>query len=200
MTTTVAFYQEPTNLDYLMPDVRLTFGDLDGSVYSDIIIRTALVNAIKFLQRRWQSKYQIYTSALMVVPQPANVPSGYIYANTTDGQQYIPSGLEEGSLFRNPFLTFDQTSPPVIQSQDETAIVLAATYLLRRSQVSSSVASFVSWSTEDIRYSNLGSERGLKTLLESDLKALDDYFASRIAQPKRSEFPIAFIPGLHELT
>lgn len=200
MTTVVIFYTQPTNLDYLMMDVRLTFGDLDGSVYSDAIIRTALINGVKFLQRKWQSKYQVYTSAIKVDPQPSDAPGGYIWANTVDGQAYIPDLLEEGSVFRNPFLAFDQVYPPVISSTDETAIVLAATYLLRRSQVSSSAASFVSWSTEDIRFSNLGSERGLSKLLESDLKALDDYFANRIATPQRSEYPIAYIPGLHDIS
>lgn len=198
MPTTVTFYTEPTNIDYLMTDVRLTFGDIDGSTYSDTLLRTALVNAVKYLHRKWQGKYQIYTAALKVIPQPIDAPIGSIWANTSDGQYYIPDGLAEGSVFRNPFLTFDQSSPPVVQSEDETAIVLAATYLLRRSQVSSSVASFVSWSTEDIRYSNLGSERGLSKLLESDLNALNEYFANRIASPQRSEFPIAYIPGLHD--
>lgn len=198
MPTTVTFYTEPTNLDYLMTDVRLIFGDLTGAVYTDPILRTALINGVKYLQRKWQSKYQVYTSELTDIAQPPEIPAGMIWANTVDGQGFIPSGLTEGSVFRNPFLVITQPSPPVITSEDETAITLAATYLLRRSQVSSSVTAFVSWSTEDIRYSNLGSERGLNKLLDSDLKALEDYFANRIARPQRSEFPIAYIPSLHD--
>lgn len=194
MTTNVTFYSGAINLDYLMTDVRLTFGDLDGSVYSDTIIRTGIVNAVKYLQRKWQNKYQVFTESIIDTPQPAVIPDGMVWANTADGQGFIPEDLAEGSAFRNPFVVFTQPSPPIVESGDETAIVLAATYLLRRSQVSSSVISFVSWSTEDIRYSNLGSERGLSGLLESDLLALNDYFQSRIAQPQRSEFPIAYIP------
>lgn len=200
MPTAVSFYLEPTNVDYLIPDLRLMYGDVTGDVYSDTLMRTALVNGVKLLQRRWLSKYQVYTSTLLVDPQPSDTPSGYVYANTIDGQAYIPSGLASGSVFRNPFVTFTQTSPPVIQSEDDVAIVLAAKVLLRRSQISSSASSFVSWKTEDISYSNLGSERSLAKVLESDQKELDDYFRSKIAQPQRSEFVISYIPGLDDIS
>ncbi len=189
MTTTVTFNTEATNLDHLIPNVRIRFGDLTGATYSDTIIRTSLVNAIGYLQPRWQSKYQVFADSIVVDPQPDTVPSGYLLANTSHGQTYIPDGLEEGSVFRNPYVIFTQPSPPVLASEDEEAIVLAAVYLLRSVQISSSLTGFVSWSTEDIRYSNLGSERGLGKLLEQDLKNLDAYFMKRIAKPQVSQFP-----------
>ncbi len=195
MSTVVTFNTEPTNLDHLMPNVRIRFGDLTGATYSDTIIRTALVNAIGFLQPRWQSKYQVYTDSLAVDPQPVTVPSGYILANTAHGQTYIPDGLTEGDVFRNPYVVFTQPSPPILQSEDEEAIVLAAVYLLRSVQISSSLTGFVSWSTEDIRYSNLGSQRGLTDLLARDLSNLDEYFRKKIAKPQRSTFPIVIIDG-----
>jgi hypothetical protein len=195
MTTTVTFNTEATNLDHLIPNVRIRFGDLTGATYSDTIIRTALVNAIGYLQPRWQSKYQIFTDSIVVDPQPAGVPSGYLLANTSHGQTYIPDGLTEGSAFRNPYVTFVQPYPPTLASEDEEAIVLAAVYLLRSVQISSSLTGFVSWSTEDIRYSNLGSERGLGKLLEQDLKNLNDYFMKKIAKPQVSQFPVVAIDG-----
>jgi hypothetical protein len=198
MPTTATFILEPTNVDYLIPDLRLVYGDLTGSTFSDTIMRTALVNGVKFLQRRWVSKYQVYTETILTDPQPAAI-AGYVYANTIDGQAYIPSGLAEGSVFRNPFVTFTQYSPPIIQSEDEVAIVLAAKLLLRRSQVASSASAFVSWKTEDISYSNLGSERSLTKLLESDQKELDDYFRSKIAKPQRSDFVVSYVPGLDDV-
>ncbi len=198
MPTTVTFYTEPTNLDYLMLNVRLEFGDLTGAVYSDDIIRTALVSSVIYLQNRWQSKYQVFSEDMIDIPQPAEIPAGMVWANTTDGQAFIPAELEVGSVFRNPFIIFTQASPPVIQSIDERAIILGALYILRRLQISSSSTAFVSWSTEDIRYSNLGSERSLSKLLESDLEAINNYFAANIATPQRSVFPIAYIPGLHD--
>lgn len=200
MANTVAFfYTEPTNMDHMLGDLRMIYGDVEATIYSDTIMRTALVNGVKYLQRRWLSKYQVYTSTLSVDPQPDNVPNGYVYANTIHGQAYIPSGLAEGSVFRNGFVTFTQTSPPIIQSEDEIAILLAAKLLLRRSQIASSATAFVSWKTEDIGYSNLGSERSLSKILESDQKELDDYFRSKIAQPQRSDFALSFIPGLDEV-
>jgi len=190
MTTLVTYYTEPTNLDHLMINLRIRYGDLTGSTYSDATLRTALVNAVAFLQNRWSSKYQTYRSDLLVDPQPSTVPAGFVLANTAHGTGYIPDALENGSAFRNPFITFNQPSPPIIETIDEEAIVLAATYLLRRVQVSSSLTGFVSWSTEDIRYSNLGSERGLSGLVNDDLKALNDYFRANIAKPR----VLAFAP------
>lgn len=198
MSTTVTFNTEITNLDHLIPNVRIRFGDLTGATYSDTIIRTALVNAVGFLQPRWQSKYQIYTNSIKIDPQPVTVPSGYILANTSHGQTYIPAGLNEGDAFRNPYVIFTQPSPPILQSEDEEAIVLAAVYLLRSVQVSSSITGFVSWSTEDIRYSNLGSERGLGRLLEADLANLNDYFRKKIAKPQISSFPMVVIPEQYD--
>lgn len=195
MSTVVTFNTEVTNLDHLIANVRIRFGDLTGATYSDTIIRTALVNAIGFLQPRWQSKYQVYTDSIMVDPQPVDVPSGYILANTSHGQTYIPAGLTEGDVFRNPYVVFTQSSPPILQSEDEEAIVLAAVYLLRSIQASSSLTGFVSWSTEDIRYSNLGSQRGLGALLETDLANLNAYFLKRIAKPQISSFPLVFVDG-----
>lgn len=193
MTTTVTFSTEPTNLDYLMPAVRLRFGDLTGATYSDVTIRTALVNGIRYLQPRWLSKYQLYSDSLLVDPQPVTVPSGYVLANTSNGQTYIPAGLSEGSVFRNPYIEFTQSSPPVISTDDEEPIVLAAVFILRNIQISSSVTGFVSWSTEDIRFSNSGSQRSLSDLLAQDLANIDLYFKRKIAKPQISQFPMAFI-------
>lgn len=195
MPTTVTYFIEATNLDYLMPRLRLKFGDLDGSIYSDTTMRTALVYGVQDLQRRWSSKYQTYSDALLVDPQPDTVPAGYVYASTVHGYAFVPSGLAVGSVFRNPFVTFTQYSPPIIQTEDEEAIILAAKLLLRRTQISSSAASFVSWKTEDIAYSNLGSERSLSKILETDQAELDAYFKSKIAAPQLSYFPIETIPG-----
>ena len=110
-------------------------------------------------------------------------------------RSYIPYGLTEGDDFRNPYVIFTQPSPPVIQSEDEEAIVLGAVYLLRSVQISSSLTGFVSWSTEDIRYSNLGSQRGLSDLLARDFANLDEYFRKKIAKPQISSFPVVVVDG-----
>jgi hypothetical protein len=199
MSTTVAFYTEPTNLDYLMTDARVQFGDIDGSIFSDTIIRTALISGVRFLQRKWNGKYQIYVEAMKVTPQPDNVPAGYIRINSLHGLADIPSTVVEGSIFRDPYAEFTQTEPLLIESIDEQAIILAAVYILRKAQVSSNVGDFLSWKTEDIGYNNLGVERGLSRLLEQDLNTLNEYLQSRIAKPRRVEFPITYIPTLTEV-
>lgn len=190
MTTTAIFYEYPLNIDYLIVDVRLRFGDLTGSQYSDTIIRTSIVAAIKYLQTRWLSKYLVYTESIELTPQPLDISAGYKVVSTINGNAVLPDNLTDGTIFRNPSITFNSIAP-TIESIDEEVIILAAVYILRRAQVSSSATTFVSWSTEDIKYSNLGTERASAALLAADLAALNAYFGSRIGKPKKSLFPTA---------
>jgi hypothetical protein len=184
MTTSVQFYQTPRNIDFLMGDVRLYFGDPNGTVYSDSIIRTAVISAVKFLESRWSSKYRVFTEDLIV---EGDAPVGYITVTTPQGTAYLPDTYLEGDVFRNPYITFGSTAP-IIEQQDQYAIVLAATYILRRSQVSSSAAAFTSWATEDISFSNLGGERSLSAMLKDDLQILNDYFRKKLATPQTLTF------------
>lgn len=188
MPTDVTFYEEPLNIDYLMSDVRFMFGDIDGSIYSDTIIRTAIVNAIKFLGNKWYARYQVFSESMVIEPQPDDAPAGYVYANTASGAGYIPDNLEPGDVFRNPLLTFTQDSPPIVQTGDEIVIALAATLLLRRSQVASSATLLVSWATEDIRYSNLSSNTALDKLLAGDMAAFNDWFKKRLGAAQGLQF------------
>ncbi len=48
-----------TNLDYLISALQLQYGDYDGTLFSEAVYRTALVNGVKYLQNRWNSKYLI---------------------------------------------------------------------------------------------------------------------------------------------
>jgi hypothetical protein len=198
MTTTVVYYEDALNIDYLLPSVRLNFGDLDGTVFTDVTVRTAIVNAVKMLQHKWTSKYQVYEDILKVDPQPIDVPPGYILANTMYGQAYIPDKLFPGDAFRNPYIEFT-TPEPTITSEDDTAIILAATYLLRKAQASSSSNELASWSTEDIRFNSLSKDKSIANLLDADKQALDDYFRKKLAKPIRVTYPIGYIPGLHDI-
>lgn len=189
MATTVRFQTEPTNLDHLIADVRLRFGDFTGSVFSDTIIRTALTYGVKMLGNRWLHKYQVYTESLKVEPQPTDIDPGTMQIYGKDGLQFVPDTLIDGDIFRNSYIEWSSPAP-LLEPNDELAIVLAAKYILRNSQVSSDAGAFVSWSTEDIRYSNLGSERTLARLLEADLAELNALFGSKIAKPTRANFSI----------
>jgi hypothetical protein len=197
MTNTVfQFYTEPSNIDYLGPEVRFRFGDLTGDIYSDTIVRTALISGIRFLQNKFDGKYQIYTEASKVVPQPSDIAAGYIRVNSLHGPADLINTYVEGDIYRDPYITFSSTPPPLIEISDEEVIILAAVYLLRKSQISSNAGEFVSWSTEDIRYSNAGFERGLSTLLQQDLAALNEYIKSKLGRPQRANFPVTYIPQI----
>lgn len=194
MSTTVVFQNEPTNLDYLMMDVRLQFGDFDGSVFSDVIVRTALVSGVRLLQNKWNGKYQLYTEDMILDPQPDDVPAGYIRIASLFGRADIPDTTTPGSVFRNPYGDFTAEDYHLLESTDEQGLIYAAVYILRKMQISSSAQEFIAWSTEDIKYSNLGIERSLGGILKDDIENLKGYLKSKIATPKRSEFPVSYVP------
>lgn len=197
MTTSVTFYEDPLNIDDLMADVRVQFGDITGALFSDVIIRTSIVSAIRTLAPRWNSKYQIFNESQVVNPQPSNVPAGYVFANTVHGQGLIPNNLINGDIFRNPYIVFASPPPPIIEELDKSAIILQAKIILRVSQISSSSDAFISIGTEDIKYSNLAAERSLGKLLDVDQASLDALFRTKIARPQISAFnmaPISSVP------
>ena len=55
----MALITTETNLDYLITYVRLNLGDIDETKWSDAAVRTALVQAVLYLQHRWNSRYTI---------------------------------------------------------------------------------------------------------------------------------------------
>lgn len=183
-----------TNLDYLIDSVRLRLGDFEGTVYSDTIIRTALVSSVKFLQKRWRSKYQV-VSVDTYTGDNTGAPAGYAQASTVDGTGYIPEGLSENDVFRNPYVEFTQSNPPVIEQNDEDALVIATTYIIHLARLTNSSSAFVSWSTEDIRFTNTTAANTMRSVLETLQKELDVLFATRIAKPVVSRQPLNIVTG-----
>jgi hypothetical protein len=183
-----------TNIDYLIDSVRLRLGDFDGTGYSDTLIRTAIVSAVKFLQKRWRSKYQIVTSGTYT-GNNSGAPSGYAEANTVDGVGYIPSGLNINDTYRSPYIVFSQEAPPVVEQNDEDAIVLATAYIVHLAKLTNSSSSFVSWSTEDIRFTNTTAANTMRNVLETLQTELNTLFATRIAQPVMSRQPLNIVTG-----
>lgn len=185
-----------TNIDYLMDAVRIRLGDYDGTLYSDALLRTSLVTAIKFLQKRWKSKYQVVTANTYTGNSSQETPpAGTARASTVDGIGYIPLGLNVNDIFRNPFLSFTQEYPPVLEQNDEDAVVIATAYIVHLAKLTSSSSTFVSWSTEDIRYTNTAASASMKTVLETLLEELNVLFATRIATPVVSRLPLNIITG-----
>lgn len=211
----VIFIVYPTNIDDLITTVRLHIGDYVESVkFSDSIIRTALVSAVKMLQRRWESRYLVYADNVNISPLPDGVyylsdyndlvtageepqattiiPSGYVYGGTPQGYAVIPSGLRPNDVFRNPYHDFTDTSTAVISQEDEYAIVLMAAIIIRRSYLTSNSESFVSWSDGEFTVSSLQASRVLTDMLNGDMLALNTYFKQRLATPIKDSFEINY--------
>lgn len=184
------FITYPLNIDYLIPDVRIRAGDItDPPLYSDTLVRTAIVAGVKYLQRRWENRYLVFASGMVVIPQPIGVPAGYVYAALPQGFGYIPSGLLYGDVFRNPYHTFANPGTWPISQEDESVITTAAVLILMRSIMSSSSTAFVNWSDGEYSYSNVATSSVLRDLYRSSLDELDLYFKRRLATPIRADFP-----------
>jgi hypothetical protein len=185
----------PTNIDYLIPDVRLRIGDYNGDRFSDPIIRSSLLAAVKMLQRKWKSRYLLFYDSMLVDPVPIDVavPSGYVYAKVTQGYAFIPAGLHENDAFKNPYHIFTDPGSEVFSQEDEEPIILAATLVLRAAQISSSAAVFQIWSDGEYSFSNVASSAAMDKMYQANLASLEAYFKSRLASPIRQSFS-AFVP------
>lgn len=186
---------QPTNFDDLIDFVYFRLGDFDKTETSSTIIRTALVASIRYLAPKWNYKYLIWDDTTRVNPQPDSVPSGYVYTNTRSGYATILDNSGDDTIYavndvyRNPYVEFDQ-SEGIIVDADRDAIILAAAYLTQLAKITNSADSFVSWKTEDISYSNLGTERTKALVLETLRKELDDLFKKGLGKPKLVQFPM----------
>jgi len=183
------------NIDYLIPDVRLRIGDLNADRFTDPIIRSSLLAGVKMLQRRWKSRYMVFYDEMLVSPVPSDVtvPAGYVYAKVTQGYGFIPSGLHLNDVFRNPYHTFADPGSQVFSQEDEEPILLAASLVLRASQISSSASIFQNWSDGEYSFSNIASSVIMDKMYQANLKELDLYFKRRLADPLRQGFA-EFIP------
>lgn len=186
----------PLNVDYLIPDVRLHAGDYeDPPRFSDSIIRSAIIGGVKILQRYWKQRYLVFRDSMSVdpVPNDITVPSGFMYAKLPEGYNFIPSGLRENDIFRNPFHTFADPGSAIFSQEDEWPVILASIITLSRAMLSSSASSFQSWSDGEFSYSNIASSRILSDLYTINLKLLDDFFKKKLSVGLRDPFP-GFIP------
>jgi hypothetical protein len=99
--------------------------------------------------------------------------------NTPDGQCTIDSSVAENDVFRNCYKTFVSTVPPILDIQDEAALILASSYILRRAALTSSNIG-QSWSTPDLTFSNIETSRTLRSLMQNDLDAINLLFKQKL--------------------
>jgi hypothetical protein len=166
------FVTVPSNVDYLIDDLRLYLGDLDGSEYSKTIVRTSLLNGVKYLMPKWNKKYLIYTEDMLVASGVLRGPDGNVILS------YQPN---EYDVFRNSYATFYSERPPDIEQQDEAAILLAAAIILRKSKLTSNNPGFT-WTTPDLSYSNIEQSRMGRLLIQQDVDALNAFFKFRLGK------------------
>lgn len=189
----------PTNVDYLIPAVRLHIGDIEGKTFSNSVIRTALVAGVSFLARRWNARYVVVQSGLYATIGVRH-QHGVYYSHELDGtiipNQILASGfgyfrfpqgyaaaplLEENNVLRNPFVVPTDIHDPVILYQDEYAIILAAALLLLRTYLTSNVEHLVSWSDGEFSYSGIQANKTMKELLDSTHNLLENYFKGNLS-------------------
>jgi len=99
-----------------------------------------------------------------------------------DDMYYVDN---EGVVHRNPNVTFDWSSPPVIQHRDRRPIVLQASVMIKSGKKFSESGDVASWRDEEIAYSNIESARQRSSTLEDDVRELDMLLpGKKLARPK----------------
>jgi hypothetical protein len=119
-----------SNLDYLIPYLRLKIGDTNSLAYryTDLWLSTALVAAVDFLGKWWNFKY--------LLDATNNV---YRNPNWTN-------------------FIFD-VADGIVEPGDEQVIVVTAAYILLEGSLENSAWDYVSWRDAEISFSNLESSR-----------------------------------------
>lgn len=140
-----------SNIDYLIPVLRLELGDIDPTAYryTDEWLSTALASSIISLQRWWNNKYLIDETYTVVS--------------------------------RNADLTFTLDEPPVIQTSDETPVVLMAVYIIKDGGLESSAWSTATWRDAEYYVSNVEGGR----LRDAGLKRTWDRLLMYLKPPQK---------------
>ncbi|MFA7101541.1 MAG: hypothetical protein WC196_07480 [Bacilli bacterium] len=148
---------ETTTLAYLIPQLRRQLSDYtEPYAYTDVVLSGFLLDSIKALGNRWNNRYRVATVD--------SVPDLVV----RNDNEYL----------------FDFSEPPVIQYQDERAVVLQASILIKSGTKWSESGSAVSWRDEEISYSNLESARQRSSTLQDDIDELDKLFPIKLAKAK----------------
>lgn len=129
-----------SNLDYLIDILRLHLYDIDPSSYryEDDWLLTALVASVKSLMKWWNNKYLIDTSN-----------------NVTRNSNWDSSD-------------YAFTSPPIVETGDERAIVLMASIIIKRGTLENNAWDYGSWRDDEIAYSNIEGAKQKKGSLKDD--------------------------------
>ena len=154
-----------TTLDFLIPSLRLTIGDIDSSSYryTDAWLLIALQESVKALANWWHDRYLINT---------ANA----IYRNETSATPYV----------------FDYNEPPVVQIGDERPIIVYASLITLEGSLENSSWDIGSWRDAEIAYSNIasGNLRGDRIKrLWLEMEGILTPPTKKLARPTKGDLP-----------
>jgi len=157
MSSSIGVTVETTTLAYLLPQLRRQLSDYTVPyTFDDTLLSGLLLDSVKALGRRWSNRYRIAT---------------------VDSVADLVVRSDDSSLF-------EFSEPPVIQSQDERAIVLQASIMVKSSKKWSESGSAMSWRDEEISYSNIESARQRSSTLQDDISELNAMFPVKLARTR----------------
>lgn len=171
ITVTVGAYEiaAESGIDYLIGSLRTHLGDVAAPFqFSDGLLRKSLVDGIKALTKRWQTRYTVACSGYSVI-----------------------SGLDYGtwSVSRTPAgWRFPVDEPPTILVEDERPIVLQAAITIKRGLMQRNALSFGSWRDDEISVSNIAGGDALEKSISRDEAELDEILPPRsqkLAHPRK---------------
>ena len=151
-----------TDLDYLIPELRFRIGDTDSTAYQ--YLDSWLRVALVSALKALQRWWRVR----------------YTINETT----YIVS--------RFPASIFTQDEPPVIQQNDEVAILAMASILIKSGTLQNSAWTTGSWRDAEIAVSNIEGGRIRDASLLRDWRELELYLTppnKRLALPARESIP-----------
>lgn len=153
-----------TNLDALIPYVRLKTGDMNSESYRyvDSWLQTALIASVDTLSRWWNFKY--------LLDNDNNI---YRNPNYTG-------------------FIFDESTYGIIEQGDEQIIVLMASIIVLQGSLQDTAWDFVSWRDAEVSFSNLESSRarsGILGRLWDELLYLMKPPVKRLARPVKGSLP-----------
>lgn len=146
-----------TDIDYLIPQLRLHLGDLNPTSYRymDSWLRTALLSSIKSLSRWWDSKY--------------------LLSDDLTDPNLVASGLLEDSVYRNEsYRHFEFELPPTIQLKDERPILLMAAILIKSGSMENSSWDLGHWRDDELSYSNIEGGKARRESIARDVQELEN--------------------------
>lgn len=98
----------------------------------------------------------------------------------------------EDNVYRNPNIIFNQTSPPVIQSEDVRPIILMAALITRSGDLENFSWNVGAWRDAEISYSNIEASRRKDRLVERDWNELTSILKppqKRLSKSNKSNLP-----------